>query len=146
MAPSDIQATLFNGQPFTAATPSGVRFKMTFTPDGQMTREPLAVSGSKSAGAWKPNAQGFCTSWGSARRRVAFTVVPIGENKWNRDYYRRHGCCLVQITIGTLPRVRAVQRSVVIVSRTLRMNAAHAIPSQSGSVARVARRSRCDKL
>jgi hypothetical protein len=77
-----------------------------------MTREPLAVSGSKSAGAWKPNAQGFCTSWGSARRRVAFTVVPIGENKWNRDYYRRHGCGLVQITIGTLPRVRAVQRSV----------------------------------
>jgi len=62
MAPSDIQATFFNGQPFTAATLSGVKFKMTFTPDGKMTREPLAESGSKSAGTWRLNAQGFCTS------------------------------------------------------------------------------------
>lgn len=27
MAPSDIQATFFNGQPFTASTPSGSQFK-----------------------------------------------------------------------------------------------------------------------
>ena len=67
MAPSDIQATFFNGQPFTAATLSGVKFKMTFTPDGKMTREPLAESGSKSAGTWRLNAQGFCTSWGRAK-------------------------------------------------------------------------------
>ena len=36
----DIQSTFFNGQPFTAATPSNVKFKMTFTADGKMKREP----------------------------------------------------------------------------------------------------------
>ena len=82
MAPSDIQATFFNGQPFTAATLSGVKFKMTFTPDGKMTREPLAESGSKSAGTWRLNAQGFCTSWGREKANC-FTVVPIGENRWS---------------------------------------------------------------
>jgi len=40
MAPNDIKATFFTGQPFTAASPSGAKFKMTFTPDGKMTREP----------------------------------------------------------------------------------------------------------
>jgi len=39
MAPSDIRATFFNGQPFTASTPSGgTQFKMTFTSDGKMIR------------------------------------------------------------------------------------------------------------
>src|SRR5262249_15948631 len=74
MAPSDIQATFFNGQPFTAATLSGVKFKMTFTPDGKMTREPLAESGSKSAGTWRLNAHGFCRSWGRAKASC-FAVV-----------------------------------------------------------------------
>jgi hypothetical protein len=69
-------------QPFTAATLSGVKFKMTFTPDGKMTREPLAESGSKSAGTWRLNAQGFCTSWGR-EKASCFTVVPIGENRWS---------------------------------------------------------------
>ena len=32
MAPKDIQDTFFNGQPFTAATPSNVKFKMVFRP------------------------------------------------------------------------------------------------------------------
>lgn len=82
MVPSDIKATFFNGEPFTAASPSGAKFKMTFTPDGKMTREPLAESGSKSAGTWRLNAQGFCTSWGHAKANC-FTVVPIGENKWS---------------------------------------------------------------
>ena len=39
MAPSDIQATFFNGKPFTASTTSGTQFKMTFIPDGRMTRQ-----------------------------------------------------------------------------------------------------------
>ena len=47
MAPNDIKATFFNAQSFTASTPGGTKFKMTFTPDGKMTREPLAESGSK---------------------------------------------------------------------------------------------------
>ena len=42
MTPDDIKVTFFNGQPFTAASPSGTKFTMTFTPDGKMTRQTLA--------------------------------------------------------------------------------------------------------
>jgi hypothetical protein len=82
MSPSDIQATFFNGQPFAATALTGAKFKMTFTPDGKMTREPLAQPGKKNTGTWKPNAKGFCSSWEHARSNC-FTVVPIGENKWS---------------------------------------------------------------
>jgi uncharacterized protein YfaQ (DUF2300 family) len=81
MAPNEIQATFFNGQPFTAASLSGSKFKMIFTPDGKMIREPLAQSGSTSAGTWKLNAKGFCTSWNHSMPNC-FTVQPEGENKW----------------------------------------------------------------
>ena len=81
MAPSDIQATFFNGQPFTASTPGGTKFKMTFTPDGKMTREPLAQSGQKNTGKWKLSAKGFCTTWQHAKPNC-FTVIPKGENQW----------------------------------------------------------------
>jgi hypothetical protein len=60
MAPTDIQATFFNGQSFTASTLDGTKFKMTFTPDGKMIREPLAHIGYKNAGTWKLDAKGFC--------------------------------------------------------------------------------------
>ena len=93
MAPNDIQATFFNGQPFTASTPGGTKFKMTFTPDGKMTREPLAESGSKNTGTWKLNAMGFCTTWQHAKPSC-FTVIPKGENKW-----------LVQKTVTTIARI-----------------------------------------
>jgi hypothetical protein len=63
MAPSDIKATFFNGQPFTAASPSGTKFTMTFTPDDKMTRQALAQSGKTNVGIWKLNPKGFCTSW-----------------------------------------------------------------------------------
>jgi hypothetical protein len=82
MAPSDIKATFFNGQPFTATAPTGVKFTMTFTPDGKMKREPLAPSGKTSVGTWKLNAKGFCTSWEHAKTNC-FTVIPSGENKWS---------------------------------------------------------------
>jgi hypothetical protein len=82
MAPSDIKATFFNGEPFTASTPGGTKFRMTFTPDGKMTREPLAESGSKSTGTWKLNATGFCTTWQRAQPSC-FTVIPKGDNKWS---------------------------------------------------------------
>ena len=45
MAPSDIQATFFNGKPFTASTTSGTQFKMTFIPDGRMTRQHSGKAG-----------------------------------------------------------------------------------------------------
>ena len=81
MAPSEIQATFFTRQPFTATTPSGTKFKMTFTPDGKMIHEPLAQPGNKSTGAWKLNVKGFCTTWSHAKSNC-FTIVPGGENKW----------------------------------------------------------------
>jgi hypothetical protein len=82
MAPSAIQATFFNGQPFTASTPGGAKFKMTFTPDGKMTREPLGESGRENSGTWKLNAKGFCTTWQHAKPNC-FTVIPKGENSWS---------------------------------------------------------------
>jgi hypothetical protein len=81
MAPNDIQATFFNGQPFTASTLGGAKFKMTFTPSGKMTREPLAQSGHTDTGTWKLNAKGFCTTWQHSKPNC-FTVIPKGENKW----------------------------------------------------------------
>jgi hypothetical protein len=53
MAPNDIKATFFTGQSFTAASLSGAKFKMTFTPDGKITREPLEQSGKGSTGTWR---------------------------------------------------------------------------------------------
>jgi hypothetical protein len=81
MAPSEVQATFFTGQPFTATTPSGTKFKMTFTPDGKMSREPLEQRGNTSTGTWKLNAKGFCTTW-SHSKSSCFTIVPSAENKW----------------------------------------------------------------
>ena len=43
MAPSDIQATFFNGEPFTASTPGGAKFRMTFMSDGKMTVSPSQI-------------------------------------------------------------------------------------------------------
>jgi hypothetical protein len=82
MAPNEIKATFFTGQPFTAVSPSGAKFKMTFTPDGKMTREPLEQSGNASAGTWKLSAKGFCTAWSHGKPNC-FTVIPGGENKWS---------------------------------------------------------------
>ncbi len=46
LPPNDIQATFFTGQPFTATTPSNVKFKMTFTADGKMKRHPIGTGSS----------------------------------------------------------------------------------------------------
>jgi hypothetical protein len=82
MAPSDIQATFFDGKPFTASTTSGTQFKMIFTADGKMTRQPRGKSGKKSSGTWKLDTSGFCTSWKGAESNC-YTVVPSGKNKWS---------------------------------------------------------------
>jgi hypothetical protein len=81
LSPSDIQATFFNGQPFTASTPSNVKFKMTFTSDGKMKREPIGA-GNKGKGTWKLSKDGFCTAWNNAKDNC-FTVVSAGDNKWS---------------------------------------------------------------
>jgi hypothetical protein len=69
LSPSDIQSTFFNGQPFTASTPSNVRFTMTFTADGKMKRLPIG-SGSKGEGTWKLSKDGFCTALERRERQM----------------------------------------------------------------------------
>lgn len=81
LAPNDIQATFFNGHPFTASSPSGVKFKMTFTADGKIKRQPVGT-GKKGEGTWKLSNDGFCRSWRGAKEEC-FTVVGAGTNKWS---------------------------------------------------------------
>jgi hypothetical protein len=82
LQPKDIQAQFFDGKAFTAATTSGTKFKMTFSPDGKSLREPQDKAGSKGEGSWKLSKEGFCTSWkGSAQN--CYTLVSIEKNKWS---------------------------------------------------------------
>jgi hypothetical protein len=82
LAPNEIQATFFTGQPFTAATPSNTKFKMVFTADGKMTREPAAKTGAKSEGTWKLTKDGFCTTWKGSKANC-FRIATAGDNKWS---------------------------------------------------------------
>ena len=81
LAPNEIQTTFFNGQPFSAATNSNVKFKMTFTADGKMTRV-SANGGAKGEGTWTLSKDGFCSTWKGAGANC-FTVVSAGNNKWS---------------------------------------------------------------
>ena len=83
LSPDEIKATFFNGQPFKAATLSGVEFKMTFTTDGKVTRQPSSkTGGSKGEGTWEMSKDGFCTTWKNAKMSC-FTIVNSGPNKWS---------------------------------------------------------------
>jgi hypothetical protein len=82
LAPKDIQAQFFDGKAFTAATTSGTKFKMTFSPDGKSVREPQDKAGTKGEGTWKLSKEGFCTAWkGSAQN--CYTLVSIEKNRWS---------------------------------------------------------------
>ncbi len=81
LSPDEIQATFFNGQPFTASAPSNVKFKMTFTADGKIKRQPIG-SGSRGEGTWKLSKDGFCRTWKGAKEEC-FTVVSAGTNQWS---------------------------------------------------------------
>jgi hypothetical protein len=82
LAPKEIQTEFFDGKTFTAATTSGTKFKMTFTADGKITREPQDRAGAKGEGTWKLSKEGFCTSWkGSAA--ICYTLVNVDKNKWS---------------------------------------------------------------
>jgi hypothetical protein len=83
LTPAEIQTTFFNGQPFTASTPSNIKFKMVFTPDGKTTREPVGKSGVKGEGTWKLSKDGFCTTWKGNKASNCFTVVNTDPNKWS---------------------------------------------------------------
>ena len=82
IAPSEIQAGFFTGVAFTAVTPSNVKFKMVFTPDGKVMREPLGRTGFKGQGTWTLSPDGFCTTWKGSRPRC-FVLIARGENKWS---------------------------------------------------------------
>jgi hypothetical protein len=45
LTPAEIQSTFFNWAEFTAASPSGAKFTMTFTADGKARRVPAAKGG-----------------------------------------------------------------------------------------------------
>ena len=81
LAPADIQSAFFDGKPFTATTPSNLKFKMTFTADGKMKRQPIGT-GSRGEGTWKLSKDGFCTAW-KGGKEGCFTVVAAGDNKWS---------------------------------------------------------------
>jgi hypothetical protein len=82
LTPNEIQATFFTGQPFTASTPQGIRYKMVFTADGKMTREPVGKQGAKSEGTWKLSKDGYCTTWKGAPQNC-FAVLNTADNKWS---------------------------------------------------------------
>jgi hypothetical protein len=82
LSPAEIQSTFFNGEAFTAATPSGVKFKMTFTADGKAKRAPAGKGGSRSEGEWKLDDSGYCTTWKGSKSNC-FTVVTGEKNKWS---------------------------------------------------------------
>jgi hypothetical protein len=82
MTPKDIQSEFFNGKAFTAATTSGTKFKMTFTTDGKVTREPQDKAGQKGEGTWKLSKDGFCTTWQS-KSATCYTLVNVDKNKWS---------------------------------------------------------------
>ena len=82
LSPDEIKATFFNGQPFTASTPSNVKFKMTFTADGKMKRQPAGGGKKGGEGTWKLSNDGFCRTWKGAKEEC-FTIVSAGANQWS---------------------------------------------------------------
>lgn len=82
LSPQEIQAAFFTGKPFTASTPSNIKFTMLFLTDGRVTREPVGKSGTKGEGTWKLSKEGFCTTW-KGSKAACFTLVGAGQNKWN---------------------------------------------------------------
>lgn len=82
LTPKEIATEFFDGKPFTAATTSGTKFKLTFTADGKVTREPQDKAGQKGEGTWKLSKDGFCTQWKGAASNC-YTIVNVDKNKWS---------------------------------------------------------------
>src|SRR5260370_1066433 len=81
LGPGEIQSTFFTGQPFTASATSG-KFKMVFTADGKMSREPVGKAGGKTEGTWKLSKDGYCSTWKGSTAANCYRVESAGENKW----------------------------------------------------------------
>ena len=82
LTPKEIQTEFFDGKAFTAATTSGTKFRMTFAPDGKVTREPQDKAGQKGEGSWKLSKEGFCTTW-QGKTATCYTLVNVEKNKWS---------------------------------------------------------------
>ena len=82
LTPADIQKNFFNGEPFTAATPSNIKFTMVFKPDGKVTREPVGKSGVKGEGTWTLSKDGFCTTWKGSKANCS-TLVSRSDKEWS---------------------------------------------------------------
>ena len=82
LAPADIQSTFFTGEAFTSSTPQNIKYKMVFTADGKITREPIGRTGVKGEGTWKLSKDGFCTTWKGSPANC-FTLLAAGDNKWS---------------------------------------------------------------
>lgn len=80
LAPNDIQTTFFTGQAFTASA-TNIKYKMVFTADGKITREPEGRAGTKDEGTWTSSKDGFCTTWKGSKSNC-YTVVTSESNKW----------------------------------------------------------------
>ena len=74
LAPNEIQATFFTGQPFTAAA-TNIKYKMTFSPEGKMTREPIGSGGGLAIG-WR---SGEPDNAPPASTRMHTTPVPAAR-------------------------------------------------------------------
>ena len=110
LAPNDIQATFFNGMPFTSSTPQAIKYTMVFTADGKMTREPQGKTGNKGEGVWKLSKDGFCTTWKNSAGQLLHAgdggrQQMVGDQRYRRD---RH---LVEVgaNSGRHPEVRATR-------------------------------------
>jgi len=82
LTPKEIQGEFFDGKPFTAATTSGTKFKLTFSGDGKVTREPQDKAGQKGEGTWKLSKDGFCTTWKGSPSNC-YTIVNVDKNRWS---------------------------------------------------------------
>jgi hypothetical protein len=81
LTPKDIQAAFFNGQPFSASTTAGLKFKMTYTPDGKARRESTGSGGAVAEGTWKLSKDGFCTAW-SGGKPSCYVLVNTEPNRY----------------------------------------------------------------
>jgi hypothetical protein len=66
MTGDQVKQHFFNGEQFWSSTPQGVKYRMMFSSDGKMSREPLGKAGAKASGQWQVQKDGFCTQWGNA--------------------------------------------------------------------------------
>src|SRR5262249_34843001 len=78
---NESQTPLFSELPSTAPSPN-IKYKMAFSADGKMSREPIGAGGSKSEGTWKLTKEGFCSTWKGSKANC-YRVLTAGDNKWS---------------------------------------------------------------